>query len=325
MKKRIVSIFMLCIFLCGCNDGNIPKENQKNETLTEETVPVQSETVQKETKQPNSTSESAKNETTNSLSTEDNRKKEKETLHFYDEQTKKWYDTTINSKVKKHQYDWSCLSNTKNGISYTGAYSIRKGVDVSHHQGAIDWEKVKADGYEFAILRIGYRGYGKSGGLYVDNEFKNNIRDAHKAGLDVGVYIFSQAINETEALEEADLVIEQLQGETLELPVTFDPELIRTDDARTDNVTGEQFTKNTIAFCEKIEKAGYKAMIYSNMYWESFLFDLEQLSDFPIWYADYEKVPQTPYEFEFWQYSDKGQVDGISGKTDLNIQFYTKE
>ena len=66
-------------------------------------------------------------------------------------------------------------------------------------------------------------------------------------------------------------------------------------------------------------------MIYSNMYWESFLFDLEQLSDFPIWYADYEKVPQTPYEFEFWQYSDKGQVDGIFGKTDLNIQFYTKE
>ena len=297
---------MLCMFLCGCNVENIPKENPKNEASTEETVAVQSDAAQRETEQPNSTSEP-------------------ETLHFYDEQTKTWYDTTINSNVEKHQYDWSCLSNTENGISYTGAYNIRKGVDVSHHQGTIDWEKVKADGYEFAILRIGYRGYGQSGGLYVDKEFKNNIKNAHKAGLDVGVYIFSQAINETEALEEADLVIEQLQGETLELPVTFDPELIRTDDARTDNVTGEQFTKNTIAFCEKIEKAGYEAMIYSNMYWESFLFDLEQLSDYTIWYADYEKVPQTPYQFEFWQYSDKGQVDGISGKTDLNIQFYTKE
>ena len=141
----------------------------------------------------------------------------------------------------------------------------------------------------------------------------------------MGVYIFSQAINENEAIEEANLVIEQLKDEEIELPVVFDPELIRTDEARTDNISGEQFTKNTIAFCEKIKDAGYEPMIYSNMYWEAFLFEMEKLSDYPIWYADYETIPQTPYEFEFWQYADDGVVDGISGKTDLNVWFYTKE
>ena len=86
-------------------------------------------------------------------------------------------------------------------------------------------------------------------------------------------------------------------------------------------VTGEQFTKNTIAFCEKIREAGYEPMIYSNMYWEAFLFDLEQLQDYPIWYADYENIPQTPYDFTFLQYSESGHVDGIDGVTDLNIWF----
>ena len=186
-------------------------------------------------------------------------------------------------------------------------------------------QQVKADGYDFAIIRIAYRGYGKTGSLNVDKEFKANIKNAHEAGIDVGVYIFSQAINENEAIEEANLVIEQLKDEEIELPVVFDPELIRTDEARTDNISGEQFTKNTIAFCEKIKDAGYEPMIYSNMYWEAFLFEMEKLSDYPIWYADYETIPQTPYEFEFWQYADDGVVDGISGKTDLNVWFYTKE
>ena len=171
------------------------------------------------------------------------------------------------------------------------------------------------------FIRIGYRGYGSSGVLKLDNMFYQNIKGAQKAGLDVGVYFFAQAINEQEALEEAQFVLDALKGYELQLPVVYDPEHIRDDDARTDNVSGEQFTKNTIAFCNAIKEAGFEPMIYSNMVWEAFYFDMIQLQDYPIWYADYELVPQTPYDFTFWQYSEKGSVDGIEGIVDLNVWF----
>lgn len=238
-----------------------------------------------------------------------------------------WHEAEINPAVRKHDYNWSCLTNTEAGIQYTGdeRYSIRKGIDVSEHQGDIDWSRVKAAGYDFAFLRIGYRGYGEQGTLCADAKFQQNIVNAHNAGIEVGIYIFSQAVNEEETLQEVELVLGQLKGHDLELPVVFDPERIRDDTARTDNVTGEQFTKNTILFCEKMKEAGYQPMIYSNMVWEAFEYDMEALADYPIWYADYEPVPQTPYYFSFWQYSEKGSVDGIEGNVDLNVQFLPQE
>lgn len=238
-----------------------------------------------------------------------------------------WHETEIDPAIRKHDYNWSCLTNTEAGIQYAGdeRYTIRKGIDVSEHQGDIDWGQVKAAGYDFAFLRIGYRGYGEQGTLCADAKFQQNIVNAHNAGVEVGVYLFSQAVSEDEALQEAGLVLEQLQGHSLELPVVFDPERIRDDAARTDNVTGEQFTKNTVLFCEKMKEAGYQPMIYSNMVWEAFEYDMEALADYPIWYADYEPVPQTPYYFSFWQYSEKGSVDGIAGNVDLNVQFLPQE
>lgn len=125
-------------------------------------------------------------------------------------------------------------------------------------------------GYEFAIIRIGFRGYGQEGTLKEDERFKEYIDGAKETGLDVGVYIFSQAIDEEEAIVEAEFVIELLDGIELELPITFDPELIRDDEARTDDVTGEQFTKNTLAFCDHIRSKGYEPRVYSNMYWGPF-------------------------------------------------------
>lgn len=247
---------------------------------------------------------------------------QKETLTFVDAHGE-WYTTTIDPDVPKHDYNWDYLTNDENGISYTGddRYTIRKGVDVSYYQGNIDWAKVKAAEYEFAILRIGFRGYGESGTLKMDEKFQTNLANAKATGLDVGVYFFAQAVNEQEAVEEADFVLSILNGMPLELPVIYDPELIRDAKARTDNVTGEQFTLNTIAFCEAIKEAGYEPMIYSNMVWEATLFDMEKLQDYPFWYADYEAVPQTPYDFSIWQYSETGKVDGIEGNVDLNIQF----
>lgn len=246
------------------------------------------------------------------------------TLHFVDAWGE-WHKVEINQNVKKHSYNFTNLKNDSSGISYEdGTYYTRKGIDVSHHQGKIDWEKVKSAGYDFAFIRIVYRGYGESGSLNLDREYKSNIVNAQKAGLDVGVYVFSQAINESEAKEEAQIVLDALKEYHIQLPIVFDPELIRDDEARTDDVNGEQFTKNTIVFCDIIKAAGYQPMIYSNMCWEAYLYDLEQLQEYPIWYADYEPIPQTPYDFEFWQYSEEGVVDGIKGQVDLNIQFIKK-
>ncbi len=235
-------------------------------------------------------------------------------------------DAFLKDSVEKHPYDWSHLEWEDDMPSYEDdAYTCRWGVDVSSHDGEIDWEQVKEAGASFAFVRIGYRGYGEAGTLCRDDLGLTNIEKAKEAGLDVGVYFFSQAVSEEEALEEADLALEILDGISLELPVVFDPENIRDDAARTDTVSGEQFTKNTIAFCDRIREAGYEPMIYCNMTWEAYTLDLEQLSDLKIWYADYESEPQTPYHFTFWQYSESAKVPGISVNADVDLEFVKKE
>lgn len=246
-----------------------------------------------------------------------------EVLHYVDAHGE-WHDTFVNPMVERHSYKWSCLVNNEMGIAYAGdsVYSIKRGIDVSAYQGNIDWAKVKSAGYDFAIIRIGYRGYGSAGSLCLDKYYLQNIIGAKTAGLDIGVYFFAQAVNEAEAVEEAEFVLSALQGIALDLPIVYDPELIKNKPARTNNVTGEQFTKNTIAFCNRVKAAGYEPMIYSNMVWEADLFDMAQLGEYSFWYADYEKIPQTPYHFTCWQYTEKGQVDGIRGGVDLDVWFY---
>ena len=316
--KRYIDIFMIfgvvlgCIFLTGC--GRMRQEEtevSKEKTDAEELVLP---------------GDQAEDQTGEEAPQGNAQVLDGEILEFVDAWGE-WHETEIDPAIRKHDYNWSCLTNTEAGIQYAGdeRYTIRKGIDVSEHQGDIDWGQVKAAGYDFAFLRIGYRGYGEQGTLCADAKFQQNIVNAHNAGVEVGVYLFSQAVSEDEALQEAGLVLEQLQGHSLELPVVFDPERIRDDAARTDNVTGEQFTKNTVLFCEKMKEAGYQPMIYSNMVWEAFEYDMEALADYPIWYADYEPVPQTPYYFSFWQYSEKGSVDGIAGNVDLNVQFLPQE
>ena len=251
---------------------------------------------------------------------------EPQILHFVDVYGN-WHETEILENIRKHNYNWNYLLNNDTGIAYEGDsnYTIRRGIDVSDWQGTIDWKQVADAGYEFAFLRLGYRGYGAKGTMKMDNTFYYNIQNAQKYGIDIGVYFFSQAVNEAEALEEANYVLNALNGYQLQLPIVYDPELISHTKARTDNVTGEQFTKNTIVFCEAITAAGFTPMVYSNMIWEATLFDMSQLQAYDFWYADYEQVPQTPYDFRFWQYSDHGQVPGIKGNVDLNIQFIPVE
>ena len=252
--------------------------------------------------------------------TEESFTAEPEILNFVDVFGEE-YQVEIDPEAEKHKYSAEGFVREGERLKYSDEdHTSRLGIDVSHHQGNIDWDAVAAGGFEFAILRIGYRGYGEEGYIKADSKFEEYYSEAKRVGLDVGVYFFAQAVNEEEAEEEAGFVLDILGGRQLELPVTYDPESILDDEARTDHVTGEQFTKNTAAFCKKISEGGYKPMIYANMLWEAYNLDLKRLKGIPVWYADYEALPQTPYDFEFWQYSNEGSVSGVEGVCDLDIQ-----
>nr|MCR5624788.1 glycoside hydrolase family 25 protein [Lachnospiraceae bacterium] len=192
-------------------------------------------------------------------------------------------------------------------------------VDVSFYQGSIDWKQVKKAGVTFAILRIGYRGY-SNGTLCRDSKFDEYYKGAKAAGIKVGAYIFSQAINRKEAREEANFCLKILNGRKLDYPIMYDPESILYAKARTDNVTGEQFTKNTKTFCRTIDEAGYEFGVYANLKWQAYKLEMHKIKDIPMWYADYEKKPQTPYAFTYWQYSSQASIPGISGRCDINIE-----
>lgn len=195
----------------------------------------------------------------------------------------------------------------------------RLGIDVSYYQGEIDWQAVAADGVEFVLVRLGYRGYG-NGEIRLDPCFEANLRGAGEAGLDVGVYFFSQATTPQEAAEEADFVLETLAGRELEYPVVFDWEWIRPgEDARTDHMTGQAVTECAAAFAQRIEAGGYQPMLYFNPDMGYLDYDLAQLKAWPFWLARYSAVPDFYYDFDLWQFSHTGRVAGIEPDVDLNL------
>ncbi|MGI5895062.1 MAG: glycoside hydrolase family 25 protein [Candidatus Merdivicinus sp.] len=229
----------------------------------------------------------------------------------------------IDDTLPKNSYDWQYLSRSNGRFSYEpeNGQAALLGVDVSRHQGEIDWQKVKADGIQFAMLRGVYRGYGESGNLLVDEMLEQNLEGALAAGLDVGIYVFSQAVNEQEAIEEAELVLEQIQGHEITYPIVFDMEEIAGGVARTSSLTPEEVTDIAIAFCDTIEEAGYHPMIYGNLKWLVSNMQPERLTEYDKWLAQYYRTPAFPYEFQMWQYTNSGTVDGISGNVDLNLCF----
>ncbi|MBR0153298.1 MAG: glycoside hydrolase family 25 protein [Lachnospiraceae bacterium] len=305
---------MLAAAAAGCGAGG--KQETESASSAEVSSRESTEEASSGEKLPDAESSSEKETSSEEASSE-----AAEEFRFVDAHGE-WFDAVLDPDAPRHAYDWSKLKASGERLSYEDeGYQMHFGIDVSHHQGKIDWEKAAAAGVEFAIIRIAYRGYGESGNLLADKTAAANLDGAAAAGIAAGVYVFSQAINEEEAREEARFVLELLDGRELGLPVVFDPELIRDDTARTDDVTGEQFTANTREFCRVISEAGYRPMIYANMFWEAFLLDMTELADIPVWYADYEPAPQTPYGFEFWQYSESGSVPGIDGPVDLDVWF----
>lgn len=203
-----------------------------------------------------------------------------------------------------------------------GTVTSKKGIDVSKFQGDIDWSSVKEDGVEYAFIRVGYRGYGAEGKLVTDETFEKNIKGATANGVNVGVYFFSQAVTEEEAIEEANYVLDAIEGYDVTYPVVIDIEEVTDPDARTADMTKEQWTKNCIAFCETIKAAGYTPMIYGNLKTFFIMLDMEQLTMYDKWFAQYDTSVYFPYEFKIWQYSESGKVIGISEDVDLNVSFY---
>lgn len=222
-----------------------------------------------------------------------------------------------------NEYDTEGFAEQNGFIQYPGAVL---GVDVSEHQGDIDWQAVRGAGVEFAILRVGYRGM-TEGGLNVDATFEQNYQGAVDAGLQVGVYFFSQAVSEEEAREEANFVLQTLNGRGLAYPVVFDwetpipSEELPAEDLRAYDISGEEVTRFALAFCQQIEKNGYTACVYTNKTMAYNTFNLEELKGYALWYAEYQPAPSLYYGFRLWQYSASGTVPGISGSVDLNLCF----
>lgn len=235
----------------------------------------------------------------------------------------RYHFVPIREDLKKHSLVQEKLTVLENGeFQYLDGEKVisHKGIDVSQHQGEIDWQKVAEDGVEFVFIRVGYRGYG-TGKMMLDEQFENNIKGAVANGIKAGVYFFSQAVNEQEAQEEAAFVLEQIAPYKLECPVVFDVEKVSDKDGRMNLITVEERTNVTLAFLEAIEAAGYPTMIYHNMEMGVLLIDLERLEGYDKWFAYYGDQIYYPYDFQVWQYSESGTVNGISGPVDLNISF----
>ncbi|MBQ8816190.1 MAG: glycoside hydrolase family 25 protein [Lachnospiraceae bacterium] len=200
-----------------------------------------------------------------------------------------------------------------------GQVASQKGIDVSKYQKTVDWTKVAADGVEYAFIRVGCRGYGSKGTLIEDENFHQNVKGALAAGIEVGAYFFSQALTVEEALEEAELVLEHLQGYDISYPVAIDIERVQGQKARQDALTVEERTAVCIAFCERIKEAGYIPMVYGEEETFTGLLDAEQLANYDFWVCETDGTMEFPYEFAVWQYSHGGSVAGIAGDTNISI------
>ena len=225
--------------------------------------------------------------------------------------------------IEANTYDLDKFQSQNGLVTYPESFI---GVDISEHQGTVDWAAVKESGVDFAIIRAGYRGYTR-GRLYDDLEFENNIKGATAAGIKVGVYFFSQAVTTTEAEEEAGYVLEKISGYNVDYPVVFDWEPIDDATARTNAVTGDVVTDCAVAFCKKVSKAGFNTAVYMNKTQSYKFYDLEKISNYDLWYAEYQEKPSMYYNFDIWQYTANGTVKGVDSAVDVNISFkdYTKK
>ncbi len=194
------------------------------------------------------------------------------------------------------------------------------GIDVSKWNGDIDWDKVKAEGVEFAIIRAGYRG-SVTGSIVQDPKFEENMRGATAAGIKVGVYFFTQAVNEVEAVEEASAVLKLVRDYSLDYPIFIDTEGAG-GSGRADGLDKETRTLVCEAFCRTVSNAGIRGGVYASRNWYNNNLDMNRLDAYYIWLAEYRSAPLYQGYYQMWQHSSKGKVDGIKGNVDLDIAYH---
>ena len=225
---------------------------------------------------------------------------------------------------------------------------MRKGIDVSAHQQVINWDLVKTSGVEFALIRVGYRGWG-SGSIIEDKYFERNISEAKRVGIKVGVYFYSGAINTSEAIEEAQFVLNKIRNYSLDYPIAFDFEDFENTESRYYKLDKNQRTDISIAFLEMVKRHGYTPMMYGNPNYfnNERYFDTSRLvTQYKVWLAHYywadsarnqysdfvnflASGKKTEYSYEgkqgtidMWQFSSEGIISGINGRVDLNISYF---
>lgn len=238
--------------------------------------------------------------------------------------TEEW--VTISPYITKNKYNpegfvyeepiMKYYENGKN-ISYLG-------VDISKENGDVNFDRLKKAGVQFVMIKVGARGYG-NGQIALDDHFAEYMKAATEAGLNIGVYFFSQAVTKEEALEEANLVYENIKGYKITYPIAFDMEKITGDISRTDTLTKEEKSNIALVFLQALKDVGYKGIIYGNKEWLIQQINLSTVGAFDIWLSQVGKVPDYPYKFSMWQYTQSGKIDGITGDANLDICFLNYE
>lgn len=286
----IASAMILSAALCGCSEENNNNNNSSSQTATAATDTTVKTTGNK--------------------------------IHINDSTLGEIWITELDGvPVNKLDNNGFTADSNLKYYNENGKAASSEGIDVSSYSGNIDWKKVKESGIDFAMIRVGGRGYGEKGEMYTDERALEYINGAKAEGIKVGAYFFSQAVSTEEAIEEADYVKTVLGDIKLDYPVAYDWEIIKDDDARTDSVSASQATECARAFCDRVKELGYTPILYSPSRELYFKYDLSRLADIDIWYCEYANVPTFYYEFSMWQYSATGTIDGIEGAVDLNICF----
>ena len=234
--------------------------------------------------------------------------------------TKEWVD--ISSELERNDYNYANLKYQKPVMNYyeEGKIVSKCGADISANPGDVDFSKLKKAGCDFVMIKIGARGY-SSGNIVFDEKFKDNLKAAKKAGLDIGVYFCSQAVNKSEAREEADELLDAIADYDVKYPVAFVMENVENDMARIEALDIEDRTSIAKAFLDRVYDDGYHAMIYGDKEWLLTMVDMERLSDYDVWYAQDSKEPDYPYEFGMWQYESNASINGASGKVAMSMSF----
>ena len=235
---------------------------------------------------------------------------------------KEW--VAINSYLTKNTYDFTKMEEKAGLKRYleNGKKISYVGVDLSKQNGDVNFASMKAAGVDYVMIRLGSRGY-TTGQITLDENFKENIEGAIEAQLDVGIYFYSQAVSQDEAVQEANFVVQNLEPYRahVKYPVAFNMGFVSNDKSRIEGLGREDKTAVTVSFLDAVRAAGYVPMIYGDKEWLIKEVDLTKLQDYDVWLSQEEEIPDYPYRYAMWQYNTDGVLNGIDGGADLNICF----